>query len=139
MRSRRYSKAKSRNRNVKTGTKAGPVTITKSDGSVVVKPPYGERELRTITKEHSRKIPTNVSRIVYNRDGRCCRYCYDTKASVYELDHVLPFSLGGLSTVRNLVVACYDCNRSKLNKVWKPRPVPKKTLEAEKLRLTPGR
>jgi HNH endonuclease len=47
---------------------------------------------------------------VMQRDRHTCRYC---GASATELDHVKPYSRGGLTTAANLAAACSLCNKSK--------------------------
>jgi 5-methylcytosine-specific restriction endonuclease McrA len=42
--------------------------------------------------------------------GFSCAYCRDRYA---ELDHFVPVSRGGATTIGNSVPACFDCNRSK--------------------------
>lgn len=49
---------------------------------------------------------------VFDRDGHRCTYCGEI-AKALECDHVVPVSRGGLSTMGNLVAACFSCNRSK--------------------------
>ena len=53
---------------------------------------------------------------VFHRDGRRCVYCSRTDAERYELDHVVPRSLGGSDRVSNLVVSCRECNARKGNR-----------------------
>jgi 5-methylcytosine-specific restriction endonuclease McrA len=56
-------------------------------------------------------IPRAVKQAVWRRDaGRCvdCGSRFDL-----QYDHVIPFSLGGASTVENLQILCSDCNRDK--------------------------
>jgi hypothetical protein len=47
---------------------------------------------------------------VMQRDRHTCRYC---GGSATELDHVKPYSRGGLTMAANLVAACSLCNKSK--------------------------
>lgn len=61
-------------------------------------------------------VPTNewavLRMTVFQRDNFTCQYCGKRGARL-ECDHVFPFSLGGKSTLENLVAACVSCNRSK--------------------------
>ena len=48
------------------------------------------------------------------RDGFRCTYCGATAKDVrLEVDHKIPVSGGGRTTLTNLVTACWDCNRGK--------------------------
>ncbi|BCF86645.1 hypothetical protein RQCS_61900 (plasmid) [Rhodococcus qingshengii] len=53
------------------------------------------------------------------RDGYACRQCAISVAAephlLLEVDHIIPVSRGGLSTVENLQTLCWKCNRSKSN------------------------
>lgn len=45
-----------------------------------------------------------------------CVYCNGiSKDSILEVDHVIPRSKGGSSSIRNLVIACHTCNSNKNN------------------------
>lgn len=57
-------------------------------------------------------VPGRIRRAVLLRDGILCRYCGDV-ADPLHLDHVVPWSAGGPSTIANLVVACGGCNSRK--------------------------
>lgn len=52
---------------------------------------------------------------VVERDQHRCRYCGADVPKTKEraIDHVIPYSLGGLTDYDNLVVACLNCNRKK--------------------------
>jgi 5-methylcytosine-specific restriction endonuclease McrA len=60
---------------------------------------------------------------VLSRDNFTCRYCGRSAPEVpIEADHVYPASLGGPSTLDNLVAACWDCNHGKRNRVLEVTP-----------------
>jgi len=52
---------------------------------------------------------------VFQRDHFRCRYCGASPddGAVLEADHVVPLSVGGETTLSNLVTACWDCNHGK--------------------------
>lgn len=59
-------------------------------------------------------IPLNLRRAVIDRDGYHCVFCDEdlTNAEIH-LDHVIPESQGGLTTLNNLQVTCRKCNLAK--------------------------
>lgn len=51
---------------------------------------------------------------VFKRDRFYCQYCgKNLKSGQVTVDHVVPKSLGGLSSFGNCVTACYGCNNKK--------------------------
>lgn len=58
-------------------------------------------------------VPEDVRRVVFERDGGSCVECGSNFDLQY--DHVLPFSLGGATSVENLQLLCSTCNREKSN------------------------
>ncbi len=57
------------------------------------------------------RIPREIKLAVWQRDGGRCVDC----GSDFDLqyDHVIPFSLGGATSAKNLQLLCGDCNRAK--------------------------
>ncbi|WP_418062861.1 HNH endonuclease [Pimelobacter simplex] len=55
------------------------------------------------------------------RDNHTCKYCsisiHAEPHLLLEVDHIIPISRGGLSTVENLQTLCWRCNRTKSNKL----------------------
>jgi hypothetical protein len=62
-------------------------------------------------------IPRALRHQVIERAKGLCEYCQTAQAIVIEMevDHVLPQSVGGLTTEANLCLACATCNRFKSN------------------------
>ena len=58
-------------------------------------------------------IPKDVVDTVWNRDGGKCVYCGSNEN--LHLDHIIPFSKGGDTSVENLQLLCQKCN---LEKSW---------------------
>lgn len=51
---------------------------------------------------------------VYFRDGKKCKSCgNEFEIGQLEVDHVLPFSRGGMTDLSNAQLLCVSCNRSK--------------------------
>ena len=60
-------------------------------------------------------IPKDVVDTVWNRDGGKCVYCESNEN--LHLDHIIPFSKGGDTSVENLQLLCQKCNLEKSNKI----------------------
>lgn len=56
-------------------------------------------------------IPDDVRIFVWNRDGGRCVRCRSNER--LEFDHIIPVTLGGANTARNLQLLCETCNREK--------------------------
>lgn len=68
--------------------------------------------LLLFSKDQRPPIPRFIRDEVFARDGRRCIYCGDGSGP-FHLDHVVPYSRGGASTLENLAVACRACNLAK--------------------------
>lgn len=60
-------------------------------------------------------IPKDVVDTVWNRDRGKCVYCGSNEN--LHLDHIIPFSKGGDTSVENLQLLCQKCNLEKSNKI----------------------
>ena len=63
------------------------------------------------TRRRREPIPSQVRRVVFERDGGQCVQCSSTFDLQY--DHVIPVALGGATTTENLQLLCAPCNRAK--------------------------
>lgn len=66
-------------------------------------------------------MTARLRELIKARDNYACRRCsvsvWTEPHLLLEVDHVIPVSRGGLSTVDNLQTLCWKCNRSKSNKM----------------------
>jgi hypothetical protein len=62
-------------------------------------------------------IPDHLRHQVIERAHDRCEYCQTQQVIVVELeiDHIIPISAGGETTLDNLCLACVGCNGFKLN------------------------
>lgn len=70
--------------------------------------------------EKSRTIPLSIRVKVLSRDNFRCVFCGKSPATdigtKLHIDHIVPFSKGGQSTLDNLQTLCFECNIGKGNK-----------------------
>ncbi len=94
----------------------GPVKVIK-DGIPQIQP--------TSPTVDPRRHASGVLRArVLFRDNYECRYCgVPVDNDTANVDHVVPWKLGGQTRMRNLVTCCRPCNRRKGNQVWKPKKI----------------
>ena len=62
-------------------------------------------------KYKKKKIGPKLRLAVYKRDGYCCVIC--CLSEDLSLDHIIPESKGGASTIDNLQTLCRHCNAVK--------------------------
>ena len=58
-----------------------------------------------------RYIPAHVKAAIWHRDEGICAGCGSSE--LLEFDHIIPFSMGGSNTYRNIQLLCQTCNRRK--------------------------
>ncbi|HXH76102.1 MAG TPA: HNH endonuclease [Bacteriovoracaceae bacterium] len=66
---------------------------------------------RKMTEGHTRYVQKQVKAEVWERDKGKCKNCESTHG--LELDHILPFAVGGKTVVENLRLLCKSCNLRK--------------------------
>ena len=91
------------------------------------------------TKKRRRSFAPSTRNVLI-RDNFTCQYC-GVKLSLKSgtKDHVVPFSKGGPTSMKNLVAACKDCNAKKDDRTCAesgmyPRTAPRDLTEEEKLK-----
>lgn len=109
---------------------------------------YASGQFRLLTEVKVKPLGQKRREKLLALDGDKCFYCrrpMDTsRKSLQEhdrkncglyatVDHIIPSSLGGLSTLENCVLACLDCNNRKQNLALVPPP---KKKNYERITLT---
>ena len=61
------------------------------------------------------RIPLRLREAIWARASGCCEYCQAPGEITlsHEIDHILPESAGGETTLDNLCLSCAPCNRHK--------------------------
>ena len=89
------------------------LTPTAPAGAELKLPSTSQVKMR---QSRTRYVPKPVKRFVWQRDQGKCKNC-GTQAYL-QLDHILPFSMGGPSSTENLRLLCRNCNqRSAVDKI----------------------
>ena len=73
-----------------------------------------------------RRVSTEHKRAVKERARGCCEYCFSQEAfspQPFAVEHILPRSKGGPTTLENLAWACQGCNGHKHTKTEGVDPV----------------
>ncbi|MFT3768441.1 MAG: HNH endonuclease signature motif containing protein [Minicystis sp.] len=74
---------------------------------------------RVVAARGNRVIPLSLRYEILSRDGFRCRACGRTPSAdgvKLHIDHIRPFSLGGLTEKANLRTLCNDCNIGRSNR-----------------------
>jgi 5-methylcytosine-specific restriction endonuclease McrA len=64
------------------------------------------------------KVASALAATVRNRDRDRCEYCkmhQSLQGATFQIEHIIPRSLGGATNLDNLVLACPSCNLHKSN------------------------
>lgn len=70
-------------------------------------------------KQKTRTAFGALRHLVFQRDNYKCVECGATKEELrLEVDHIIPWSKGGLTELPNLQTLCKKCNRSKHARIW---------------------
>jgi len=78
-----------------------------------------QKEMDKVKKElqKTRTIPLSVRIKVLSRDNFRCVFCGKSPAinagTLLHIDHIVPFSKGGINTIDNLQTLCEECNLGK--------------------------
>jgi hypothetical protein len=78
--------------------------------------PYKYDDLKKIATNRKRKgrIPAKLRLRVLKRDGNMCTLCGSSPPDVVlHVDHIVPYSRGGMTEERNLRTLCASCNLGK--------------------------
>lgn len=65
---------------------------------------------------HPGNLPNRIKQRVRQRAKLLCEYCHTSEQWQYvsfTVDHVIPLAKGGQTTLDNLALACFHCNRRK--------------------------
>lgn len=70
---------------------------------------------RARIKANGGKLSPNIRQVLFTRQSGLCACCGEPLGASYELDHIMPLSLGGKNTDDNVQLLRRVCNRSKRN------------------------
>ena len=65
-------------------------------------------------------VPLSLRKRVHSHFFECCGYCRTQESLTvvtFEVEHIIPRSMGGSTEFENLCLACPSCNRFKSNRV----------------------
>ena len=61
-------------------------------------------------------LPASLRRLVIQRSGDRCEYCRLSQLgqeATFQIDHIIPVTAGGVTTLDNLALACVSCSLRK--------------------------
>ena len=64
-------------------------------------------------------IPVELQHEIRDRFANCCAYCRTAEqlcVAIFEIEHIVPRSVGGLTVFENTCLACPTCNRFKADR-----------------------
>ena len=64
-------------------------------------------------------IPVELQHEIRDRFANCCAYCRPAEqlcVAIFEIEHIVPRSVGGLTVFENTCLACPTCNRFKADR-----------------------
>ncbi len=77
-------------------------------------------DVRVRISSSSRTAFGRLRHLCFKRDRYRCRDCGATKDDCpLEIDHIVPYSLGGITELDNLQTLCKKCNRAKHTRIWR--------------------
>lgn len=72
------------------------------------------------------RVTAQLKKIVAERAQGCCEYCRSQARFAiqpFSIEHIIPRSQGGKTTLDNLALSCQGCNNHKYNKIAGREPV----------------
>jgi 5-methylcytosine-specific restriction endonuclease McrA len=72
------------------------------------------------------RLTKQQKRAIIERAGGCCEYCLSQARfaiQAFSIEHIIPRSRGGQTTLDNLALACQGCNNHKYTKTEGRDPV----------------
>lgn len=70
-------------------------------------------------------IPVGLRQKILTLDAHRCAYCQSPEALMgvtFEIEHIIPLSAGGPTSLDNLCLSCPTCNRYKAARITAPDP-----------------
>lgn len=114
-RQRHYESNRAYNRNYRESHREDIATYTRAYSKA-----HSEKILSIRDTRRARKLNAFVERVcrtlVFERDGGRCHVCHKkAPRKGWHLDHLVPLSLGGEHSYKNVAVACPRCNLKRWN------------------------